>query len=340
MEIIYPDEFLKSLNQNKDIDSLTDIDINDETYDYDFREDYNNPSDYYEYDDYNNDDEYDFDESYNYLSDYDYSDYNYLSEYDYRDSQEPKQADDENKAIKFAQIKIPYLDISRLRPPFPPFSPWQGPWWPWNYPWSSHFPWNYPWSMHKKNCCDSHGHCHCGPKHPREEDETHINQRSSDYYNEYDNYNYDINDYNNDYDLLEDERGPVPSHGTPPYGAPKPPTAPPPSKLPLKNNKNVKIIDYDGTHKCPPPKPSHQGGPTSGPGYSGENPCKYVPPSYIRNCVGNLVYVWEINGRGYWAYLNKFERGFLTGWKWMGRRWIRFNQHVKRVDAILCYKNN
>ena len=33
MEIIYPNEFLKSLNENKDIDSLTDMNITDETYD-------------------------------------------------------------------------------------------------------------------------------------------------------------------------------------------------------------------------------------------------------------------------------------------------------------------
>ncbi len=319
MEIIYPDEFLKSLNENKDIDTLTDFDIADETYDYDYREDYIDPSDNY--------DDYDFNESYNYLSDYDYSDYSYLSNYDYRNSQSPKQNNEEEKKNQLAKIKIPYININRFRPPFPPFTPWQGPWWPWNYPWSIHFPWNFPWSMHKKNCCGGHDpHCHCTPKHPREDDKTHTNQRGYDYYyDEYDNYEYD--DYN-DYDFLEDER----SYAMPSYTDSKPPTAPPPSKLPLKNNKNVKIIDFDGTHKCPPPKP--------GPGYPGGNPCKYVPPSYIRNCVGNLVYIWEINGHGYWAYLNKFERGFLTGWKWIGRRWIRFNQHVKRVDAILCYKNN
>ena len=331
MEIIYPNEFLKSLNENKDIDSLTDMNITDETYDYDLREDYNT-DDYYEYDNY---DEYDFDESYNYLSDYDYPNYNYLSDYDYRGSQESKQADDKNKPIKFAKVKIPYLDVTKLKPPFPPFTPSQGPWWPWNwnYPWSNHFPWNwnYPWSMHKKNCCSSQGSCK--PKSPRE-DVSDENQRSFDYYDEYNNYD------NDDYDFLEDERGPAPSYGAPSYNYDKPPTSPPPSKLPLKNSKNVKIIDYDGTHKCPPPKPPHQGGPAHGPGYPGENPCKYVPPSYIRNCVNNLVYIWEINGRGYWAYLDRFDRGFLSGWKWIGRRWIKFNQHVKRVDAILCYKNH
>ena len=327
MEIIYPDEFIEFINANKDIDSQTEINLSDETYDYDLREDYDTPPDTYN--------DYDFDESYNYINDYDYDydNYDYLSDYDYRDSEDHDKKDPliKNQLVK---INIPYIDLRRLRPPFPPFTPWpgQGPWWPWNWPWSSHYPWNYPWSMHKKDCCDSHGHCHCGPKHPREEDDK--QQRS---YNSED-YNYDI-DYNDDYEdieLYDDSSDDIRTMMQPSGGQHsdfKPPTAPPPAKVPSKNSQDVMMLSHDGPGSGGPTYGATYGGP-GGPGGPGHN--KYISPGYLRRCMFRLIYVWEINGRGYWAYLTRVDRNFVSGWRWMGRRWTPFRQNIRRIDSILC----
>ncbi|MDO4535096.1 MAG: hypothetical protein Q4B63_04705 [Clostridium perfringens] len=330
MEIIYPDEFIEFINENKDIDSPTEINLTDETYDYPLREDSDNPTD--DYDDYN------FDESYNYINDYDYNSYDYLSNYDYRDSEDDSSKntgndDKKDPLIKnqLVKIKIPYIDVRRLRPPFPPFTPWQGPWWPWNWPWSSHYPWNYPWSMHKNDCCDSHGHCHCGSKHPREnyDDKEQRTYNDDNYASDYDVDYEDIDLYN---DISDDIRTMMQPGGGQ-HSDFKPPSAPPPPKVPSKNAKDVMILSHDGPGSGTSTYGPTHGGP-GGPGGPGHG--KYISPGYLRRCMFRLIYVWEINGRGYWAYLTRVDRNFVSGWRWMGRRWTPFRQNIRRIDSILC----
>ena len=329
MEIIYPDEFIEFLNENENIDFSTDLNLGNEIDDtFNSREK--------TIDSYDSYDEYDSDDDFNYLNESEYTYNNYDDydddDYDYRNSEDDDKKDPliKNQLVK---INIPYIDVRRFRPPFPPFTPWQGPWnFPWNFPWVGHWPWGYPWSMHKKDCCDSHGHCHCHEDHHRDD----YNDKQQRTYNDD---NYDTNYYDTDYNDVEsynyqaDDIRTMVQPGGGQQSDFKPPTAPPPAKIPSKNSQDVMMLSHNGSGSGGPGYgPTHGG--SGGPGGPGHG--KFVSPGYLRRCMFRLIYVWEINGRGYWAYLTRVDRYFVSGWRWMGRRWTPFRQNIRRIDSILC----
>lgn len=43
----------------------------------------------------------------------------------------------------------------------------------------------------------------------------------------------------------------------------------------------------------------------------------------LQNLSNTLVYLWLREGRGFWYYLARQERGILRGYAWSGRRWLR-----------------
>ncbi len=264
------------------------------------------------------------------MDDYDYTNYDYFNNYDYRSPKDPSSKKDSLIKNQLVKVNIPYIDVRKLRPPFPPFTPWQGPWWPWNWPWSSHYPWNYPWSMHKKDCCDSHGHCHCGPKHPRED---YDDKQQRTYNDDSCNYNSDYDVDYEDIDLYNDVSNDIRTMMQPGGGQHsdfKPPTAPPPAKIPSKNEQDVMMLSHDSpSSSWATYGPCHGG--SGGPGHG-----KYISPGYLRRCMFRLIYVWEINGRGYWAYLTRVDRNSVFGWRWINRRWAPFRQNIRRIDSILC----
>ncbi|GIM28894.1 hypothetical protein CPJCM30710_15600 [Clostridium polyendosporum] len=112
----------------------------------------------------------------------------------------------------------------------------------------------------------------------------------------------------------------------PPPQANIPPVAPPPSFLPSKTDKNVKTL----TTQAYPGYPS--------PGYPGQGPSpQFVSPGSIRPCLYKFTYIWQRNGRSYWAYPTRIDRRSISGWRWLGWRWVYFGVDLRRIDSFICY---
>lgn len=90
----------------------------------------------------------------------------------------------------------------------------------------------------------------------------------------------------------------------------QPPKSPPPSYLPAKTDDKVKKY-----------------GPST----------KAVDPGSIRRCLYRFVYIWQRNGRSYWAYLTYVGRRSIGGWRWTGYRWVYFGLDLRKIDSFMCY---
>lgn len=106
-----------------------------------------------------------------------------------------------------------------------------------------------------------------------------------------------------------------PCGGFTPPGMPK---SPPPSYIPSKNDKGVQNfsqVEY---------------GPET----------KAVSPNSIRFCLFKYTYIWEINGRSYWAFLFNVDRRSVSGFRWLGRNWVYFGVDLRRIDSFVCYNRS
>lgn len=92
-------------------------------------------------------------------------------------------------------------------------------------------------------------------------------------------------------------------------GSSKAPTTPPPQYIPEKNEAGVKSVE---------------------PGL------KAVDPGSIKGCLYKFVYIWQDNGRSYWAYLTYVGKKSIAGWRWMGFRWVYFGLDLDKIDSFIC----
>ena len=105
-----------------------------------------------------------------------------------------------------------------------------------------------------------------------------------------------------------------PGGGFTPPGAPK---SPPPNYIPSKKDNGVQNL-YQGQYG---PEP------------------KAVSSNSIRFCVFKYTYIWEVNGRNYWAFLFNVDRQSVSGFRWTGRNWVYFGINLRRIDAFVCYRS-
>ncbi|MEW8954897.1 hypothetical protein [Clostridium sp.] len=87
------------------------------------------------------------------------------------------------------------------------------------------------------------------------------------------------------------------------------PQSPPPPFTPTKTQSGVKSM---------------------GPG------AKAIDTGSIRPCLYRYTYIWQSNGRGYWAYLTYVGPKSIAGWRWMGWRWVYFGLDLNRIDSFYC----
>ncbi|CDM68201.1 hypothetical protein CM240_1037 [Clostridium bornimense] len=92
------------------------------------------------------------------------------------------------------------------------------------------------------------------------------------------------------------------------------PNSPPPNFTPKQNNPNVQYISNN---------------PNS----------KFVSSNSIRFCLFKFTYIWQRNGRNYWAYLINVDRFSIAGFRWLGRTWVYFGLDLRKIDSFLCYSN-
>lgn len=107
-----------------------------------------------------------------------------------------------------------------------------------------------------------------------------------------------------------------PGGGFNPPGVPK---SPPPNYIPSKNDSGVQSFSSSG-----------------GGGYG----VKAVSPNSIRFCLYKYTYIWEKNGRNYWAFLLNVDRRTVSGFRWFRRNWVYFGVDLRRIDSFVCYRSN
>lgn len=67
---------------------------------------------------------------------------------------------------------------------------------------------------------------------------------------------------------------------------------------------------------------------------------KSVSPGSINFCLFKFTYIWENNGRSYWAYLINVDNRSVSGFRWMGRFWAYFGVDLRKIDSFVCYRND
>lgn len=107
-----------------------------------------------------------------------------------------------------------------------------------------------------------------------------------------------------------------PPQQQPPFGQPgggqqggRPPSGPPPSVTPSKQSPMVQSAH--GTFA--------------------------VESQTLRPCLFRFVYIWPRRGRGFWAWLTFVGRRSVSGFRWDGRRWLRFGMDLRQIESFICY---
>lgn len=96
------------------------------------------------------------------------------------------------------------------------------------------------------------------------------------------------------------------------------PKSAPPNFTPNKNTKGIQSFSQDDF----------------GPGP------KSVHPGSIRFCLFRFTYIWERNGRNYWAFLVNINRRAISGFRWLRRNWVYFSINLRRIDSFICYNRS
>ena len=97
-----------------------------------------------------------------------------------------------------------------------------------------------------------------------------------------------------------------------------------------------------GMPKSPPPNyiPSKSAAGVQGFGPSGGGiGTTAVSANSIRFCLYKYTYIWERNGRNYWAFLLNVDRRSVSGFRWFRRRWVYFGVDLRRIDSFVCYRS-
>lgn len=61
-----------------------------------------------------------------------------------------------------------------------------------------------------------------------------------------------------------------------------------------------------------------------------------ISPGQINFCLFKFTYIWQTNGRSYWAYLTSAGRRSIAGFRWMNRRWVFFGLDLRSIRSFFC----
>lgn len=101
---------------------------------------------------------------------------------------------------------------------------------------------------------------------------------------------------------------------------------PPPNYTPNKNSAEVKKLN-SGTN-------------TKKDNKSKDSKTKAVSPGSISFCLFKFTYIWETNGRNYWAFLLNVDSKTVSGFRWFRGTWVYFGVDLKKIDSFICYRND
>lgn len=112
---------------------------------------------------------------------------------------------------------------------------------------------------------------------------------------------------------------------------------------------------FPGGPQIPGPGPYPGSGSGQGPGMGGQvgSPPTTPPPNFtpqrpqglmavdpgaIAGCRYRFVYIWQTNGRSYWAYLTFVGRNSAAGYRWSGFNWVYFGIDLRFIEQFYCYR--
>ncbi|URZ07739.1 hypothetical protein [Clostridium felsineum] len=176
-------------------------------------------------------------------------------------------------------------------------------------------------------------------------------------YNDFDNYRYDYGyddldyDYNDENDVdfdpmrfenddlnsetecpffpdCQNTRDPMPPHGH------SNPPMPPHGHMPPGHNPPGQY-GQPGYDQMMPPGPPPTYVPQFQSGFGGSS-IKAVDSGAIRICRYKYTYIWLNNGREFWAYITFVGPRSISGYRWMGRRWVYFGLDLRQIRYFVC----
>ncbi|MBW6409567.1 hypothetical protein [Clostridium weizhouense] len=146
-----------------------------------------------------------------------------------------------------------------------------------------------------------------------------LNENDDTYKDDNESLNYEFSSI--PYEYFSNQRTPFIPGGKFPGGGNMPPgmpQSPPPNYIPSKKD--------NGVQKLSKSQDSPQ--------------AKAVSPNSIRFCLFKYTYIWETNGKSYWAFLFNVDKRSISGFRWLGRYWVYFGLDLKRIDSFICYRSD
>ncbi|SKC84168.1 hypothetical protein [Maledivibacter halophilus] len=61
-----------------------------------------------------------------------------------------------------------------------------------------------------------------------------------------------------------------------------------------------------------------------------------VDPGAIRRCRYRYTYLWLENGQEFWSYLTYVGRRSVSGFRWIGFRWVYFGTDLRNIESFIC----
>lgn len=70
---------------------------------------------------------------------------------------------------------------------------------------------------------------------------------------------------------------------------------------------------------------------------SGNSVVKDISEENMTACLNKFTYVWQLNGRSYWACITNCDKKSLSGWRFIAFKWIYFGVDLKKIECYISY---
>lgn len=61
-----------------------------------------------------------------------------------------------------------------------------------------------------------------------------------------------------------------------------------------------------------------------------------IEPGAIEGCIYSYTYIWLQNGQHFWFYPTFIGRRSISGYRWMGSRWVYMGFDLRMIDSFFC----
>lgn len=62
-----------------------------------------------------------------------------------------------------------------------------------------------------------------------------------------------------------------------------------------------------------------------------------VTKESISSCVNKFTYIWQLNGKSYWAFISSYDSNSISGWRFISFKWVYFGLDIKKIDSFITY---